>query len=66
MSSTILIELVDGVEGPSLYLNQHRIAGPKPWGGGKVRLSWNLSESEVEDLRKQIKKVRLPRKTKSA
>lgn len=23
-----------GVEGPSLYLDGYRIAGPKPWGGG--------------------------------
>lgn len=27
---------VQGVEGNSVYLNDRRIAGPKPWGGGKV------------------------------
>lgn len=27
---------VQGVEGNSIYLNDRRIAGPKPWGGGRV------------------------------
>jgi hypothetical protein len=35
-----LIEVVSGVEGPSLYISDsdggHRLAGPKPWGGGKT------------------------------
>lgn len=37
---TVLIEIVSGVEGPSLYIGDnnrgHRLAGPKPWGGGKT------------------------------
>lgn len=28
------IEVVSGVEGPSIYLNGFRVAGTKPWGGG--------------------------------
>jgi|SRR6185369_8762102 len=28
--------IVSGVEGPSVYLNDFRIAGNKPWGGGKA------------------------------
>ena len=32
----VRIEVVAGVEGSSMYLNGYRIAGPKPWGGGKV------------------------------
>lgn len=31
---------VSGVEGNSIYLNDFRIAGPKPWGGGKVLKEW--------------------------
>jgi hypothetical protein len=31
---TILV--MSGPEGPSLYLDDYRIAGPKPWGGGTV------------------------------
>ena len=47
-----IICLVDGVEGKSLYLNDHRIAGPKPWGGGRVLQQW---EAEIpEKLRSRI------------
>lgn len=31
-----IIEIVQGVEGPSVYINNFRIAGAKPWGGGKL------------------------------
>lgn len=34
--------LVAGVGGTALYLNDHRIAGPKPWAGGVVRDEWKL------------------------
>ena len=30
------LEIVAGVEGPSAYLLEYRIGGPKPWGGGRV------------------------------
>lgn len=52
------IELISGVEGYCLTVNDTRICGPKPWGGGKVVKTWHLSEAQVyelEDLcRKQI------------
>ena len=32
----ISLLVVSGVEGPSVYLNDFRIAGNKPWGGGKA------------------------------
>lgn len=44
------IDLVSGVEGPCLVANCNRIAGPKPWGGGKVLRSWQLDERHVRDL----------------
>lgn len=28
--------LVSGVEGNALYINDIRVVGPKPWGGGQV------------------------------
>jgi len=37
--SKILIEIVSGCEGNSVYINDYRLAGPKPWGGGKVLTS---------------------------
>lgn len=33
-----------GVEGPSLYINNYRVCGPKPWGGGKVIKEWKDAE----------------------
>lgn len=33
-SDTAELCLVQGVEGLALYINNYRVAGPKPWGGG--------------------------------
>jgi hypothetical protein len=32
----IKITVISGVEGPSIYINDLRVAGPKPWGGGSI------------------------------
>ena len=34
-----------GVEGPSLYINNFRVCGPKPWGGGSVVKEWKDAET---------------------
>ena len=47
MSDTITLDYVSGVEGNSVYLNAVRIAGPKPWGGGKVLKSWTVKRNDV-------------------
>ncbi len=39
--------VVSGVEGPSIYLDDFRIAGPKPWGGGKVLYEFKVSREEI-------------------
>lgn len=36
-----------GVEGNSIYLNDYRIAGPKPWGGGKVLKKWTVTRADI-------------------
>lgn len=41
------IILVQGVAGDSLYLNDHRIAGPKPLGGGELIKEWIISIKDV-------------------
>ena len=51
---TMEIKLVSGVEGPSLYLNDYRIAGPKPWGGGYIVNRFHVT---VDDLQSQIDKL---------
>lgn len=30
---TVRVCLVQGVEGPSCYINDYRVCGNKPWGG---------------------------------
>ncbi len=42
------LEWVVGEGGAGLYLDDNRIAGGKPWGGGKVERSW---EVDPKDLR---------------
>jgi len=34
------IEIINGVEGMCVTINDTRIAGNKPWGGGKIVNSW--------------------------
>lgn len=46
--SDVTLILVAGVEGPSVYLNDHRIAGPKPWGGGEVIHEWRVRVAELD------------------
>lgn len=41
------IALVGGVKGPSLYIADYRVAGPKPWGGGTIRKRWTVEKSRV-------------------
>lgn len=46
MSDKIIsIMVVKGVEGPSLYINDYRIIGNKPWGGGTTFHEWKVSLS---------------------
>ena len=47
--SKINLELVQGVEGDSIYLNDTRICGSKPWGGGKVMKKWTTSIRDIEN-----------------
>lgn len=39
---TVTVEVISGVEGPCLALDDTRIAGPKPWGGGRVVHSFKV------------------------
>lgn len=46
---TYELSLVDGVEGQSLYLDDTRIAGPKPWGGGTVVKTWKVCPRDLQN-----------------
>lgn len=41
-------EVIRGPEGCCLALDDVRIAGPKPWGGGRVIHSWDTDEKYAE------------------
>ena len=36
MSKKVNIAVIKGVEGFCLAINDYRVCGPKPWGGGSV------------------------------
>uniref|UniRef100_A0A6M3LNW9 Uncharacterized protein n=1 Tax=viral metagenome TaxID=1070528 RepID=A0A6M3LNW9_9ZZZZ len=42
---TILV--MSGPAGPSLYLDDHRISGPKPWGGGTVLHEFRCTDRDL-------------------
>lgn len=42
---TILV--MRGPEGPSLYLDDYRVAGPKPWGGGTVLHEFTFTDKDL-------------------
>ena len=45
------IEVVAGAEGPSLSVSDgdlgYRLAGPKPWGGGRIIQAFDVSLDEL-------------------
>jgi len=54
----VVIDVVNGVEGPSLYIGDensgHRLAGPKPWGGGATVFSFKV---DPEELMRELKSL---------
>ena len=43
----ITIEIINGSEGQCVVINNYRVAGPKPWGGGFVEKSWTASKQDI-------------------
>ena len=48
------IDIVKGVEGHAIYINDFRVVGPKPWGGGEYVKSWE--KVEIKDILKALEK----------
>jgi hypothetical protein len=50
---TVIFEVVAGVEGPSFYIGDdysgHRLAGPKPWGGGRTLHKFIVNIAELRE-----------------
>lgn len=51
------IKIVKGCEGYSIYLNDYRIAGSKPWGGGDVVRTIKISDYELKRIKEIINKL---------
>lgn len=41
------VHVVSGVEGVSLSINDCRVTGPKPWGGGRIIHSFKVSKTDL-------------------
>lgn len=42
-----IVEIVRSQYGDALYINNHRVAGVKPIGGGKIVREWKIKHSEL-------------------
>lgn len=45
----VSVEVISGREGWSLYVENYRVVGPKPWGGGSVLKAWSVSSRHLND-----------------
>jgi hypothetical protein len=43
----INICVLQGSEGKSLYVNDYRVSGSKPWGGGKIIFEADVTKDEL-------------------
>ena len=48
MPKQVKIEVIEVVSGKSLYINDFRVSGPKPWGGGVVIESFTIDKTELK------------------
>ncbi len=44
----VRIDIVKGVYGFAIYINDFRVAGQKPWGGGEIVKTWQ--KIDVKDI----------------
>jgi len=44
---TVEIELIQGVEGGRLSIDNFRVCGNKPWGGGEAIIRWTARRKDV-------------------
>lgn len=51
---SVSLDLVEGVEGQCIYLNDRRIAGPKPWGGGKIVKQWKVRVDAIYEAIREV------------
>jgi len=49
MKNDVVIEIIRGVEGDCVAINDFRVAGPKPWGGGRVIARFKTTKDKIEE-----------------
>lgn len=50
MPKTVRVELIRGVAGYCIAVDDVRVAGAKPWGGGRIEKTWVVLASNFEHL----------------
>lgn len=45
---TVRLYIVSSSSGECVVLNDRRIAGGKPWGGGEIAKQWDVSVDEIK------------------
>jgi len=45
----VVVEVISGVEGPCLAINDYRVAGSKPWSGGQVVHRFEVERGDIAD-----------------
>lgn len=54
-SDDFVIQVIGGAEGDSVCIDMHhgiggrRVAGPKPWGSGRIKQSWRTTRGDLLD-----------------
>jgi len=51
----IIVEVVKGIEGDSLYINNRRVCGNKPLGGGEIIHHFEVKVEEIEQAITEFK-----------
>jgi len=44
---SVLVEIISGVEGDCLAIDEMRVAGPKPWGGGRIISTFKVDRYQI-------------------
>lgn len=47
--------VIVGAEGYCLAINNTRMLGPKPWGGGTVLVEWKVTEERRKEIIEELK-----------
>jgi hypothetical protein len=55
------LDIVKGVEGLSVYIDDYRVLGNKPWGGGTISRSYELSNETIKEIIEKLQNCLQPK-----